>query len=262
MVRHWKTSGAASLLFAAALFASGCGGEAVREPAHRAEWTVMGTIAAVQWRGAEDARPDEPVREVFSKIEKLLNAHDPGSELRRLAPLADEEVLAKCDPSVRACYEAAFAMSRETGGAFNPRWRGPGTMDLGAIAKGFAVDCAADALARSGRLPPGGALIDLGGNLKAVSGEWTVGVFGAEGERIALKTGMAVATSGEYYRGRHIMDARTGEAPSNAVFSVSVVHPSSAMLADALSTSLFILGRDAGESFLGSRHPGARAVWR
>ena len=256
---------APSRLFAVALAlaSAGCGREARRAEPHRSEWVSMGTVAAVQWRGEES--PDaleKPVKDVFSRLESLLNAHDPASEIRRLAPLADADILAKCDPSVRECYEAAFEMRRETGGAFDPRWRGEGTMDLGAIAKGYAVDLAAQRLSESGGLPAGGVLIDLGGNLKAVSGAWTVGIFGAEGERIVLEPGMAVATSGEYYRGRHIVDARTGDAPSNAVFSVSVVHPTSATLADALSTALFVLGREAGDRFIRERHPEARTVWR
>jgi thiamine biosynthesis lipoprotein ApbE len=45
------------------------------------------------------------------------------------------------------------------------------------------------------------------------------------------------------------------------VLSVTVVHPTSAMLADGLSTVMFIFGREKGEAFLKSRHPEARAVW-
>ena len=57
-------------------------------------------------------------------------------------------------------------------------------------------------------------------------------------------------------------DGRTGPAVSNDVFSVTVVHPTSAMLADGLSTILFILGREKGEAFLRTHHPEAYAVWQ
>jgi hypothetical protein len=111
-----------------------------------------------------------------------------------------------------------------------------------------------------------GVLLDLGGNLKAVSGSWTTGIRdpgnpSGIAERIVLTNGMACATSGEYVRGKHIYDGRTGRPVTNAVASVTVVHPSSAMLADALSTTLFVLGREEGEVFLRRFYPEARAYW-
>ncbi len=247
----------ATILGAAVLFVIGC----VREERERLEWTSMGTVAAVQARGADARlRASHACREaqaIFREIESLLNAHDETSELSRLAPLDDAAVLSTCTPRVKACYEAAFRLARLTDGAFSPRWRGAGTLDLGAIAKGFAVDEAAHALARE---TCGDLLLDLGGNLKAVRGAWRVGIVGSD-EEILLTNGMACATSATYFRGAHIRDARTGEVVSNAVFSVTVVHPTSAMAADALSTTLFILGRARGEAFLKSHVPDARAYW-
>lgn len=229
-----------------ALLIAGCSGE----PAiTRAEWPVMGTVAAVQWKGPRDDADLERVQTVFTALERLLNSHDPQSELSRLANLPDDEILRQCDPRVRACYALAFRLRDETGGLFNPRWRGPGTLDLGAIAKGFAVDACA----------PANALVDLGGNLKAFGASWRVGIAG--GETFELAPGAACATSGAYYRGPHIRDGRTGEPVSNAVYSVTVVHPSSAMLADGLSTVMFLMGRARGEAFLRARYPAARAIW-
>ncbi len=195
-------------------------------------------------------------KRTFATVEELLNAHDPRSELSRLAALSDEEILEKCTPLVRPCYEAAFRLRDETGGAFNPRWRGAKTMDLGAIAKGFAVDLAVRE-ARDAEV--GRALVDLGGNLKAARGTWKVGIFG--GGEFALREGEACATSAKYFRGDHIRDGRSGAAVTNAVRSVTVVHPTSAMLADGLSTVMFLLGEEAGERFLRERHPEARAIW-
>jgi thiamine biosynthesis lipoprotein len=78
---------------------------------------------------------------------------------------------------------------------------------------------------------------------------------------IVLTNGMACATSGEYERGKHIYDGRTGLAVTNNLVSVTVVHPSSAMVADGLSTTLFVLGVEAGERFLKAHHPEATAYW-
>lgn len=204
-------------------------------------------------------RIQEKTRDIFATVEKLLNRFDPASELSRLAALSDEEILAKCDPLVRPCHAAAFAYRDATGGAFNPRWRGPNTLDLGAIAKGFALDLAGRDVAA---LAPDGAgvLLDLGGNLKAVRGSWRIALADS-GETAVLAQGEAVATSGTAFRGNHVKDARTGANAGTDGRSVSVFHPESAMDADALSTALFILGPTDGAAFLAARHSAARAVW-
>ena len=133
-------------------------------------------------------------------------------------------------------------------------------MDLGAIAKGFAVDLAAERMRGAGAAAKDGTLLDLGGNLKAVSGDWRVGVFGGKGEMFTLREGEAAATSGEYFRGRHIHDGRTGAVVSNDVASVTV-RCASAMRADGLSTALFVLGPAAGKELLSRHAPDARAVF-
>ena len=235
---------------AIALALAGCG----PTPVERTEWLQMGTVAAVQTRGPLAPELVAAVRASLSSVESLLNAHDSASELSRLAASTDAEILARCTPSVRPCYESAFALARETDGAFSPRWRGPGTLDLGAIATGFALDEAARRLA-----PEVPTLLDLGGNLKACKGDWTVGV--KDGESFILREGEACATSARYYRGDHIKDGRTGADVTNGVYSVTVIHPKSAMLADGLSTTLFVLGRERGEAFLKEYYSEAKVVW-
>lgn len=248
----------AALCLSAVLLAcvtAGCG----RKPAERVEWTTMGTVASFLCRDSAELGKARDVMDIFANVETLLNAHNPDSELSRLAALSDDEVLARCDEMVRPCYEAAFRLMRESEGAFNPRWRGQATLDLGGIAKGFALDLAAE------RIGSAEAMIDLGGNLKSCGGEWNVAVYGASGdsgERLVLASGNACATSAEYARGKHIYDARTGLPVTNGVFSVTVVHPTSAMLADGLSTILFIFGPEKGDAFLKAHYPEAYAVWQ
>lgn len=226
---------------------------------HRIEWPSMGTVAAVQFRGGgmdERKRIAAKVREAFAEIEKLLNAHDSGSELSSMRMLGDGEILSRCSALVRPCYEAAFKMRDNTSGRFDPRWKGKGSFDLGAIAKGFAVDLACERIAGAKM----DVLVDLGGNLKAVSGSWRT-LVAKSGEILVLTDGMACATSAEYFRGRHIKDARDGSSPLASGRSVTVVHPSSAMTADALSTVMFIMGEKAGAEFAHSLYPEARVVW-
>ena len=61
----------------------------------------------------------------------------------------------------------------------------------------------------------------------------------------------AVCTSGDYERGDHLVDPRTG-MPSSLAASVTVVAPT-AMLADALATAAFVLGPAGGLALL-ERH--------
>ena len=254
-----------SWLVVAAMCLAGCG----RTEIERVEWQVMGTVAAIQTRSSRTTAAASPsdcrrtVQEAFADVERLLSAHDPESELSRLSSLTEDEILSGCDKerprfpwlATRPCYEAAFKLMKASGGAFNPRWRGPKTLDLGAIAKGFSVDVAAMAVYVDGA----DALLDLGGNLKAVRGEggshkpWKTGVKNPSGDGFAatveLKEGEALATSATYFRGTHIYDGRTGRPVTNGVASVTVLC-SSAMWADGLSTTLFVLGPNEGRAFL------------
>ena len=235
-------------------FAFGCS----RAPVESIRWNVMGTVAAVRVKGGigETKAAFSESKVVFKRIETLLNAHSPTSEITKLSKLANSDVLIKCTPFVRPCYEAAFMFQDLTKGSFNPRWRGDKTLDLGAIAKGFAVDKASDKLLEGKVNVP--CLIDLGGNLKAVSGQWNVGIKSPWGEGMAafvdLHEGEALATSATYFRGNHISDARTGKVVSNGVASVTVLCRS-AMMADGLSTSLFVLGPEEGRLLLASIAP-------
>jgi thiamine biosynthesis lipoprotein len=130
-------------------------------------------------------------------------------------------------------------------------------IDLGGIAKGYAVDEAAKVLLRSG---VHNALVDLTGNMAALGSSpghdgWVVGVRDPSGRtpylvRLRLRGGQAISTSGDYEqfletggkRYGHIIDPRTGW-PASGVRSVTVVS-GSAMLCDAWDTGLFVLGSE------------------
>jgi thiamine biosynthesis lipoprotein len=128
----------------------------------------------------------------------------------------------------------------------------PLTLDLGAVAKGLAVDLAARELAgcRDFAIDAGGDLY-LGGT-NAQGAPWSIGIRHPrhEGEILASLqvSNQAVCTSGDYERGDHILDPRTGGS-SLGVASVTVV-AGGAMLADALATAAFVLGPEAGIALL------------
>lgn len=138
-------------------------------------------------------------------------------------------------------------------------------IDLGGIAKGYAVDCLRDSLAALG---VENALVDLSGNLalrgRRPDGEpWRVGLRDpADGSRTLGTLRLprpAVATSGDYEqffaaggkRYGHILDPRTGW-PVDSLASVTVVMDS-AMQADAWATALTVLGPTAARRLAAAR---------
>ena len=142
----------------------------------------------------------------------------------------------------------------------------PLVLDLGAVAKGLAVDVAARELE-----PFENFAVDAGGDLYLgghnVNGEpWAIGIRHPR-ELTLIETvhvsNAAVCTSGDYEKKNtrdsgihHIMDARTGETAAELA-SVTVLAPS-AMVADALATAAFALGPSNGLAFL-ERH-GVRGI--
>jgi thiamine biosynthesis lipoprotein len=131
----------------------------------------------------------------------------------------------------------------------------PLILDLGAVAKGLAVDLAARELQsfENFAINAGGDLYLAGSN---PSGKpWSIGIRHPrnDGELIdSLRvSNRAVCTSGDYEKraaneeqGHHILDPHTGTS-ANAVASVTVIAPT-AMLADALATAAFVLGPSEG----------------
>jgi len=130
-------------------------------------------------------------------------------------------------------------------------------VDLGGIAKGYAIDLATEALRAAGARS---AIVDIGGDMRLLGmpddgRKWRIEVRRPPGvsERIVLELGpCAVTTSGDYARGfrvadkwfSHIIDPRTGWPVEN-VPSVTVVAPD-AMTADALATGLNVMGPERG----------------
>jgi thiamine biosynthesis lipoprotein len=131
--------------------------------------------------------------------------------------------------------------------------RRPLVIDLGGVAKGLAIDMAAQELKRV----TGDFTIDAGGDLylggRNAQGEpWSVGIRHPRIDRQLIDrvyaSDEAVCTSGDYERGQHVIDPRTGK-PATAVASATVMAPS-AMLADAVATAVFVLGPAEGIAFL------------
>ncbi|VAW10618.1 FAD:protein FMN transferase [hydrothermal vent metagenome] len=129
---------------------------------------------------------------------------------------------------------------------------------FGAIGKGYAADMAKELLMNIG-VPSG--IVNASGDMntwgKQPNGKpWKVAITNPMNKDIAFAllpiTNGAVVTSGNYekfvnYNGKrytHIIDPRTGY-PSSGIISVTVFAPK-AELADALATSVFVMGKEVG----------------
>lgn len=133
-------------------------------------------------------------------------------------------------------------------------------INLGGIAKGYAVDKAIEVLKKEGVKK---AIVNAGGDLYAMGTVWRIGIKHPRKEGI-LETipvkDVAVATSGDYERfftgfqaGKkkrfhHIFDPRTGY-PTQGCISVTIIAPT-CTTADWLATGVFVLGPEKGLTFL------------
>ena len=129
--------------------------------------------------------------------------------------------------------------------------RRPLVLDLGAVAKGLAIDMAARELSpfRNYSIDAGGDLYVAGCNPAGTP--WSIGIRHPrhDGQLIdsIRVSDMAICTSGDYERrssssvaDHHILDPRTSSA-ATALASVTVAAPT-AIVADALATAAFVLG--------------------
>lgn len=154
---------------------------------------------------------------------------------------------------IRLCRKALFA----TRGAFDP-WSVDGGFDPSGLVKGWAAGVALDILRAHGVRR---AFVNCGGDV-AIMGDgrpWTVGVTDPEDVSHIVKLlpmpGGAVATSGTYERGEHVVDTRVDVMPgaqrgrAHGARSATVIGPDAA-LADAYATALCVDGAASMDWFL------------
>jgi len=268
--------------------------EVVRHDADESQKTErqLAVERAIEWfRHIESScsrfDPESELRQLTARVGVAVPASDVLLEVVRFALALAEETDGAFDPTighrmeqrgfdrdyrtgsvVRTAIDAAHTASyRDV--QLDPDGRTitlhrPLVLDLGAVAKGFAVDMAARELAVFENFA-----IDAGGDLylggcNARGEPWSVGIRHPRDEHQLIDTlrvsNTAVCTSGDYERraardalaaGHHIMDPRMGESSTNAA-SVTVVAPL-AMVADGLATAAFVLGPTRGIELL-ERH--------
>jgi thiamine biosynthesis lipoprotein len=206
----------------------------------------MGTAIGIDVRDADV--PGAAVDDAFDRlraIEARFSTFRPESEVSRYGQGAiDDDDLSD---ELREVLELCEGVRISSGGVFDVRRHRPaGIVDPSGLVKGWAVEEAAAVLGRAGAR---NYAINAGGDIH-VRGEpvpgraWRVGVQHPE-IRAAMATvldirDLAVATSGAYERGAHVVNALTG-SPSADLLSVTVVGPS-LTFADAYATAAFAMG--------------------
>jgi thiamine biosynthesis lipoprotein len=193
----------------------------------------------------------------------------PGAKKRRRPPSNERLLVA------RQSVGYALLESRLKPPALRKRQPGV-TVELSAVAPGFAVDKVSDLLAERGATA---SMVEIGGEvvgrgLKPGGKPWRIGVEPADpgADRLQAVVELrdrAVTTSGDYrnyflYKGErysHTIDPRTGRPVEHGLATVTVFAPT-CREADATATVLMVLGPEAGYSWAQERGLAAMFVTR
>jgi FAD:protein FMN transferase len=220
----------------------------------------MGTVIGLDVRDGDV--PDSALDEAGSWLLGVDQRFSPFRLESEISRLARGELAADaCSADVRFVLTRCEALQIESEGYFDIRAPGlRGGLDPSGYVKGWAAEEAAYILEAAGARS---YLVNAGGDV-IVRGEpepgrpWVVGIrHPLEADQVVARvspplefTRFAVATSGSYERGEHIIDPHTGSRPDRWS-SITVVGPSLA-LADAYATTAYAMG-DAGLAWLSAR---------
>jgi thiamine biosynthesis lipoprotein len=192
-------------------------------------------------------------------VDTTFSTYKPDSEISRLN--RGELTLPDAHPDIREILARCAALREETNGYFDieaallAQWERVGdvALRLGAgdpsgLVKGWAVERAAHILEESGARDYS---VNAGGDIRvrgcpSPASGWRIGIqHPTLRDKVAAVievTDLAIATSGAYERGAHIVDPHTGRPPEG-VLSVTIVGPDLAT-ADAYATAAYAMGRE------------------
>jgi thiamine biosynthesis lipoprotein len=240
---------------------------------------LLGTFVEITVTGTSAEKLERGMSAAFASVEKahgLMSVYDPESDISRINRQAFRRSVV-VHPWTWRVLEAAQELSRDSGGVFDPTVARPGRgswadialekncavrlrrrvmVDLGGIAKGFAVDRAVDTLMGNG-IERG--IVNAGGDLR---------VFGPAPQLVHLRhpaeparaagalrvRNRAVATSAGYFAPKALFDGRNRRGlPSNISVSVAA---DECMIADAL-TKIVVALREGAAPLLKRYHASA-----
>lgn len=214
---------------------------------------IMGTAVSVE---ICEPLPRERLAELadeafawFREVDQRFSTFKATSEVTRLD--RGEVSLADCAADTRLVLDECARLWQDTHGYFDVY--ATGRLDPSGYVKGWSVQVASDRLAAAGAV---NHCVNAGGDVRvrgtaSDGGPWRVGVLHPwDRPKVAwtlVVTDAAIATSGIYERGRHIVDPFRGGEPSGLA-SVTVVGDNLA-IADAYATAAVAMG-EAGMDWL------------
>jgi thiamine biosynthesis lipoprotein len=219
---------------------------------------IWGTAIGLDIRDRLDPVMTEVIDAVFAwfhRVDDLFSTWREDSEISRIG--SGVLRLDDASPEVHTVLALCDRVSVESGGAFDitfgadprvERRDGLAPLDPSGLVKGWALDDAAVILHDAGienfTINAGGDVITSG--RPEPGREWTIGIqhpwMPSAVAATVGGTDLAVATSGRYERGEHIIDPDTGRPPSG-LMAVTVITDSLA-LADGYATAAVVLGTE------------------
>jgi FAD:protein FMN transferase len=216
---------------------------------------IMGTAISLEiatWDGLPPAEAQRLAGEAFAwlrLVDERFSTYKEDSEVNRVQ--RGELRPGEGSADLRAVLATCADLWSATDGYFDVY--ATGRLDPSGYVKGWSVQVASDRLAEGGSV---NHCVNAGGDVCTRGGPepgqpWRVGIRHPwEAQKLAWVLGVtdtAVATSGVYERGYHVVDPRRGE-PATELRSVTVVGPDLG-LADAYATAAIAMGM-SGLAFL------------
>ena len=224
---------------------------------------AMATTFEVIVAGQKHEYARQAAGAVFREVERLnnlLNKYDAGSDIGQINLLKPGGQIRVGIETIE-CLEKAIWAYQVSGGFFDPAigtgfqwlnvdrahftvgWKkgGKGELNLGGIAKGYAIDKASEVLKD---WDVAEAVINGGTSTALALGrEWDLGVGGPWGERVGLTKvtlkDQALSGSGTEVKGDHIINPKNGK-PAQRHLAAWAIHRSAAV-SDALSTAFIMM---------------------
>ncbi len=208
----------------------------------------MGIVVDVRDGDVEGAAVDD-VFDWLRFVDDTFSTYKSESEISRIG--RGELSRDDAHPEVGDVLERCEQLREDTRGYFDSE--ASGSLDPSGLVKGWAVDRAAtileDAGARNFAIYAGGDIVVRG--RPSTEDRWHVGIrHPHRADRVAavVEAGdLAIATSGAYARGDHVLDPHTG-LPPTGLLSVTITGPELAT-ADAYATAAFAMGSARGPAW-------------
>jgi len=183
----------------------------------------------------------------FREVDERFSTYKETSEISRVN--RGELHIRECHPDVRWVLTRCDELREETGGYFDARYAAFNRVDPSGLVKGWSVDRGAELLEEH-RIE--NYSISAGGDIRTrgravPDPAWRIGIqHPVLSDRVAavvVANDLALATSGAYIRGDHVLDPHTG-LPAAGLLSVSIAGDDLGT-ADAYATAAFAMGEQA-----------------